>query len=304
MPLIHFAERHAERARAMAATENRTPNAGAELRKIADVCSHVPAEAPRDFHEALQSYWFCHLAVITELNGWDAFSPGHLDQHLWPFYQQGWRTAPDTRMPPKSCWKLSSSNSTITRLLPRSASPRRKAELTPTSPTSISAALLPDGSDGSNRTDAPAAGNHRRNALAATEQQSAALAQDSRRRAETRLAGRSPTATVSRPIFNADAVVEEQVRQGKTLEDARAGGCSGCVETGAFGKEAYILTGYFNLVKILELALHDGWDPRTGQQIGTLHRIGGPTARRLTSCLRPSVSSWSISWKSRSAAIN
>ena len=69
-------------------------------------------------------------------------------------------------------------------------------------------------------------------------------------------------------IFNADAVIEEQVRQGKTLEDARAGGCSGCVETGAFGKEAYILTGYFNLVKILELALHDGVDPRTGKQLG------------------------------------
>jgi formate C-acetyltransferase len=69
-------------------------------------------------------------------------------------------------------------------------------------------------------------------------------------------------------VFNADAVVEEQIRQGKTLEDARAGGCSGCVETGAFGKEAYILTGYFNLVKILELALHNGMDPRTGKQLG------------------------------------
>jgi formate C-acetyltransferase len=63
-------------------------------------------------------------------------------------------------------------------------------------------------------------------------------------------------------------VVEEQLRQGKTLEDARAGGCSGCVEVGAFGKEAYILTGYFNLVKVLELALHDGVDPRTGVRLG------------------------------------
>jgi formate C-acetyltransferase len=75
-------------------------------------------------------------------------------------------------------------------------------------------------------------------------------------------------------VFNADAVVEEQIRQGKTLEDARAGGCSGCVETGAFGKEAYILTGYFNLVKLLELALHDGVDPRTGVQLGP--RTGAP----------------------------
>ena len=53
------------------------------------MCSRVPAHAPRDFHEALQSYWFCHLAVITELNGWDSFNPGHLDQHLRPFYERG-----------------------------------------------------------------------------------------------------------------------------------------------------------------------------------------------------------------------
>ena len=61
----------------------------AELEKIAEICSRVPAHAPRDFHEALQYYWFCHLAVITELNGWDAFNPGHLDQHLRSFYQRG-----------------------------------------------------------------------------------------------------------------------------------------------------------------------------------------------------------------------
>jgi len=69
-------------------------------------------------------------------------------------------------------------------------------------------------------------------------------------------------------VFNADTVVEELLRQGKLIEDARQGGTSGCVETGAFGKESYILTGYFNLPKILELVLHNGLDPRTGQQLG------------------------------------
>jgi len=69
-------------------------------------------------------------------------------------------------------------------------------------------------------------------------------------------------------VFNSDLVVQEMLRVGKTLEDARNGGTSGCVETGAFGKEAYILTGYFNLPKILELTLHDGLDPRTGKQNG------------------------------------
>ena len=69
-------------------------------------------------------------------------------------------------------------------------------------------------------------------------------------------------------IFNADSVVEELLRQGKAIEDARCGGTSGCVETGAFGKEAYILTGYFNLVKVLEITLNNGIDQSTGKKIG------------------------------------
>ena len=69
-------------------------------------------------------------------------------------------------------------------------------------------------------------------------------------------------------VFNTDAVVMEQMRVGKTVEDAREGGCSGCIETGAFGKEAYILTGYLNVPKVLELALNDGRDQLTGRQIG------------------------------------
>jgi len=73
-------------------------------------------------------------------------------------------------------------------------------------------------------------------------------------------------------------VVEELLRQGKSLEDARQGGTSGCVETGAFGKEAYILTGYFNLPKVLEIALNNGLDPRTGKQIGL--QTGDPRALR------------------------
>ena len=86
--VMRFAERHAELAEAEAAGAA-DPSRRQELLGIARVCRHVPAHAPRDFHEALQAYWFCHLAVITELNGWDAYSPGHLDQHLWPFYQKG-----------------------------------------------------------------------------------------------------------------------------------------------------------------------------------------------------------------------
>ena len=60
------------------------PSAAPSCERIAEVCRRVPAHAPRDFWEALQYYWFVHLGVTTELNTWDAFCPGHLDQHLLP----------------------------------------------------------------------------------------------------------------------------------------------------------------------------------------------------------------------------
>ena len=69
-------------------------------------------------------------------------------------------------------------------------------------------------------------------------------------------------------VFNPDVYVREMVRAGKSLEDAREGGCSGCIEVGAFGKEAYLLTGYLNTPKILEITLNNGIDPETGKHIG------------------------------------
>ena len=82
--ILLFAERHATLARERAAQETDRRRDGRSWRELRTVCSRVPAHAPRDFHEALQYYWFCHLGVITELNGWDSFNPGHLDQHLLP----------------------------------------------------------------------------------------------------------------------------------------------------------------------------------------------------------------------------
>ncbi len=76
-------------------------------------------------------------------------------------------------------------------------------------------------------------------------------------------------------MFNTDLIVQELMRQGKSIADARQGGTSGCVETGAFGKENYNLTGYFNMPKVLEITLNNGVDPRTGRRIGL--ETGDPT---------------------------
>jgi formate C-acetyltransferase len=264
--VIRFAERHAQRAEELAARET-DPDRRAELAKIADVCRRVPAHAPRDFHEALQAYWFCHLAVITELNGWDSFSPGHLDQHLIPFYRQG---LADGTLTPEQARELL--EAFFVKFNNHTAPPKvgvTAAESgTYTDFANINlAGLLSDGRDGSNEV------TH----MLLDVIDELHLLQPS---SNLQLSRKTPDAVLKHAlrvirngygfpsVFNADAVIEEQVRQGKTLEDARAGGCSGCVETGAFGKEAYILTGYFNLVKILELALHNGVDPRTGKPLG------------------------------------
>ncbi|MDO9465356.1 MAG: pyruvate formate lyase family protein, partial [bacterium] len=85
--IIRFAERYAEKALEMAKAE-KNPQRKKELFKITEVCSHIPVHPPRNFWEALQMYWFVHLGVITELNTWDSFNPGRLDQHLYPFYKK------------------------------------------------------------------------------------------------------------------------------------------------------------------------------------------------------------------------
>jgi pyruvate-formate lyase len=270
--VILFAARHAKLAAETAAAEP-DPVRKAELEKIADVCTSVPAGAPRDFHEALQYYWFCHLSVITELNGWDAFNPGHLDQHLLPFYRKG--LADGTLTHDKARELL---EAFFVKFNNHPAPPKVGVTAAESGTyndfTNINiGGLLADGSDGSNEISCLL--------LDIVDDmhmlQPGSNLQLSRKIPEALL---KHTLRVIRKgygypsIFNADAVIEEQLRQGKTPEDARAGGCSGCVETVAFGKEACILTGYFNMVKILELTLHNGVDPRTGRQLGP--RTGGP----------------------------
>jgi formate C-acetyltransferase len=264
--VVLFAARHAEQARLAAEAEEEPARRG-ELLRIAEACDHVPAHAPRDFHEALQSYWFCHLAVITELNGWDSFNPGHLDQHLRPFYEKGLADGSLTREDARElleCFFVKFNNHPA----PPKVGVTAAESGTYTDFANINlGGLLADGTDGSSEL------SH----LLLEVIDEMHLLQPS---SNLQLSRKTPDALLKHTLrvvrkgygfpslFNADAVVEEQLRQGKSLEDARAGGCSGCVEVGAFGKEAYVLTGYFNLPKVLELALHDGVDPRTGRRLG------------------------------------
>jgi len=264
--VMGFAERHAELAEQMAQAEP-DPGRQGELRTIAEVCRHVPAHAPRNFWEALQAYWFVHLSVITELNGWDSFCPGRFDQHLYPFYKRGIDEGTLTRESARELlqclWVKFNSQPA-----PPKVGVTAAESGTYTDFANINlGGLRADGSCGVNEVTY----------LILEVVDEMRLLQPS---SNLQLSKKNPNRFLRRgveiirkgwgqpSIFNADLVVEELLRQGKSLEDARAGGTSGCVETGAFGKEAYILTGYFNLTKVLEITLNNGVDPRTGKQIG------------------------------------
>jgi formate C-acetyltransferase len=264
--VVRFAERHAEEAERQAAAE---ADAGrrAELERIAVNCRRVPAHAPRDFWEALQSYWFVHLAVITELNTWDSFCPGRLDQHLHPYFEQGMAEGALTRETAREllgCFWVKFNNQPA----PPKVGVTAAESGTYTDFANINTGgLTAEGGCGVNEVTY----------LLLDVIDEMRLLQPS---SNLQLSKRNPDRFLHRgleivrqgwgqpSIFNADLVVEVLLRQGKSIEDARQGGTSGCVETGAFGKEAYILTGYFNLPKVLEITLNNGLDPRTGKRIG------------------------------------
>ena len=84
--MVHLAGRYADLAEELAAEEEDVLRK-AELLEIADVCRNVPANPPRNFREAVQSWWFCHLGVQMEQTGCGS-SPGRLGQYLDPYFQK------------------------------------------------------------------------------------------------------------------------------------------------------------------------------------------------------------------------
>lgn len=270
--VIVFAERHAELADKMAEelagkNDEKSIKRINELKKIAEVCRWVPANAPRNFWEAVQMYWFCHLGTITELNGWDAMNPGHFDQHLEPFFNMGIAEGSLTRDEAKellSCFWIKVNNHTA----PPKVGITARESGTYNDFTNINiGGLRSDGSNGVSEVSYIL--------LEIVEELHILQPGNS-----VHISSKTPDKFLKRAcevirqghgypsVFNPDVYIQELMNQGKSLQDAREGGCSGCIEVGAFGKEAYLLTGYLNVPKILEITLNNGTDPLTGKIAG------------------------------------
>jgi pyruvate formate-lyase/glycerol dehydratase family glycyl radical enzyme len=264
--IIMFAARHADELEKHASAEKNSQRK-TELLNMAEVCRKVPAYAPENIHEMLQHYWFIHLGVITELNPWDSFNPGRLDQHLYPIYKneiESGKLTAGKLYDLLGCFWIKFNNH---------PSPPKMGVTASESNTYTDFCLInlggvkPDGAD---------AVNEMSYILLDVIKEMRILQPSSM----VQISKKNPDRFIHKALdiirtgfgqpscFNTEAIIQEQLRQGKTIVDARNGGASGCVETGAFGTEAYWLTGYFNLPKVLELTLNNGFDKRTNKQVG------------------------------------
>lgn len=264
--IILFANRHAEKLKELAQAET-DENRKIELMEMAAICQQVPAHAPQTFREALQHYWFIHLGVVTEVNPWDSFNPGRLDQHLYPFYKKELEANTLTEKAAKeflqSFWIKFNNHPAPPKI---GVTAKESSTYTDFSLINLGG-VKEDGSDAVNKLTFVILDVIEEMRLL----QPSSMIQVSKKNPDRfikRAAKIIKTGFGQPSVFNTDAIIQELLFQGKSLVDARNGGASGCVETGAFGTESYILTGYFNLVKIAEITMNNGTDPLTGKQIG------------------------------------
>lgn len=264
--IMILGERYAAYARELAKKEADSKRKE-ELLQIAANCDRVPAHKPETFWQAIQMYWFVHLGVTSELNPWDSYSPGRLDQHLNPFYIRDVEKGildEEKALELLECLWVKFNNQPA----PPKVGITLKESSTYTDFANLNTGgITPTGENGVNDVSY----------LILDCMDEMKLLQPS---SNVQISRKTPQKFLKRAceiarkgwgqpaFYNTDAIVQELLNAGKSLEDARRGGTSGCVETGAFGNEAYILTGYFNIPKIFELTLNNGYDKVTGQQLG------------------------------------
>ena len=264
--IMVLGERYAAYARELAEKET-DEKRKEELLQIAANCDVVPAHRPQTYWQAIQMYWFVHLGVTSELNPWDAYSPGRLDQHLNPFYEKDVEDGildDEKALELLECLWVKFNNQPA----PPKVGITLKESSTYTDFANLNTGgITPDGENGVNNVSY----------LILDCMDEMRLLQPS---SNVQISKKTPQKFLKRAceisrkgwgqpaFYNTDAIIQELMNAGKTLEDARRGGTSGCVETGAFGNEAYILTGYFNIPKIFELTLNNGYDKMSDQQLG------------------------------------
>lgn len=262
---ILFAQRHAKKAKELVRNE-KDPKRIAELQRIAEVCEHVPANGARSFHEAIQSFWFTHLLMHIESNGF-AYSPGRFDQYMYPYLKrdldQGKITKEEAQELLDLLWikfnELLKIRDEFTSL---------QSGGHPMYQNLVVGGQNSEGIDVTNELSymcMKAEANVRLPQPSFSIRYHANTPDEFLRHASelVRLGTGKPA------MYNDIVIIPSLLNRGINIYDARDYGLVGCVEPSVPGKTyGGHGTSKLNLAKVLEITLNNGVDPITGHQLG------------------------------------
>lgn len=260
-----YISRYADLAEDTAASQP-DPALQADLAEVARVCRKLAHEAPETFHEAVQSIWFLNVILHLESNA-SSFSPGRMDQYLYPFYaadlEKG-RLTNERALELIECIWLKFNQIVYLR---NSHSAKYFAGF----PIGFNIAIGGQHGDGTDATN-------ELSYLFLRAQEHLGLPQPN---LSARLHRDSPEAFLRQCVkviskgsgmpqfFNDEAIIPALENQGIAHKDAMDYAIVGCVELTTHGNNlGWSDAAMFNLLKALELTLNNGVCLLSGEQIG------------------------------------
>ena len=236
----------------------------AELETIAEVCDRVPAHPARSFQEAVQTSLFLHVLIHLESRAQE--SPGRMDQYLFPYYQRDireGRLTPEAALEILECLRVKLSTLRLLSSIKYNEIVSGEAQYH----NVTLGGQTPEGQDATN-------------ALSYLFLKAAEKTRTPHPTLSIRCHEKMPKDLAIKglelvrgglgfPAFFNDRSNIQWLRSiGVPLEEARSHCIGGCVHGIVPGRTSPFDVLFISIAKCLELALHDGFDPRTAKQIG------------------------------------
>lgn len=261
-----FAKRYSDLALELSKTE-KDEKRKAELLEIAEVCAHVPLEPARTFHEAIQFVWFMHVIMNIENNG-HGESLHRFDQYMNPYYvadKAAGRITEDEAIELIQCFFIKMTD--VMKLRDKFYSQSFAGY--PLWQNIIIGGQTPDGKDATNETSFLCL---KANAGVQTSQPTMSVRYFKGLNEDLIQEGlKMIQAGMATPAFFNDELVVPMVMEktGCSIEEARNWGIHGCVQPGVAGcSDGRPTVGYVNMLKCVELMMHNGVNPVNGEQLG------------------------------------
>jgi len=259
--IVHFANRFADLAESTAAKEP-DPSRKKELERIALTCRRVPAEPAGTFYEAMQSFWFIFLMLTPSPTA----SIGRFDQYMFPYYEadvkQGSITDGEV-LELLQCLRIKDMQ--INRTSGKVAR-QKNAGMAKWHNMTIGG-VTPDGADATN-------------ALSYLILEAIEACPTPHHTVTVRVHDGTPESLmlkalevvkigIGMPAFVGDrSYIGFLLREGVAIEDARNYAMAGCIDAAVPGKSRIVCYGMFITPKVLEIAMNNGVEPKTGYRLG------------------------------------